>query len=94
MASKGRGDTVDPQKGYTVRELKPNIIMITEGSYESVLATARKAVVLFDAPPCFAQHIVQAMTETTYQSIVELGCSHIHVDHTGRARLIPKQAFR
>jgi len=82
---------IDPRKGYAVKELKPDIYMITEGAYESVFVTTSKGVVLFDAPPSLAQHIVQAVTETTSEPIVELVYSHEHVDHIGGAGLILKQ---
>jgi glyoxylase-like metal-dependent hydrolase (beta-lactamase superfamily II) len=88
---KAEATPIDPQKGYAVRELKPNIYMITDGAYESVFATTGKGVVLFDAPPSFAQHIVQAVAETTSEPIVELVYSHEHVDHIGGAGLILKQ---
>jgi hypothetical protein len=48
---KAKATPIDPQKGYAVRELKPDIYMITEGAYESVFVTTGKGVVLFDAPP-------------------------------------------
>jgi glyoxylase-like metal-dependent hydrolase (beta-lactamase superfamily II) len=89
---KAKATAIDPQKGYAVKQLKPDIYMITDGAYESVFATTGKGVVLFDAPPSFAQHIVQAVTETTSEPIVELVYSHIHVDHIGGAGLIVKQA--
>lgn len=88
---KAEATPIDSQKGYAVKELKPNIYMITDGAYESVFATTGKGVVLFDAPPSFAQHIVQAVTETTNEPIVELVYSHEHVDHIGGAGLIQKQ---
>lgn len=81
---------VDPQKGYAVKELKPNIYMITDGAYESVFVTTGNGVVLFDAPPSFARKIVQAVKETTSEPIVELVYSHEHVDHIGGAGLILK----
>ena len=79
---------IDPKKGYAVKELKPGIFMITDGAYESVFATTGNGVVLFDAPPSFAQHIVSAVSETTKEPIVELVYTHIHVDHIGGASLI------
>jgi glyoxylase-like metal-dependent hydrolase (beta-lactamase superfamily II) len=88
---KAKATPIDPQKGYAVRELKPDIYMITEGAYESVFVTTGKGVVLFDAPPSFAQHIVSAVTETTNQPIVELVYTHIHVDHIGGAGLVLNQ---
>jgi glyoxylase-like metal-dependent hydrolase (beta-lactamase superfamily II) len=88
---KAKALVVDPHKGYLVKELKPSVYMITEGAYESVFVTTGKGVVLFDAPPSFAQHLVQAVTETTSEPIVELVYSHMHVDHIGGAGLVLKQ---
>jgi glyoxylase-like metal-dependent hydrolase (beta-lactamase superfamily II) len=88
---KAEATAVDPQKGYAVKELKPDIYMITEGAYESVFVTTGQGVVLFDAPPSFARHIVQAVKDTTSEPIVELVYSHEHVDHIGGAGLVLKQ---
>jgi glyoxylase-like metal-dependent hydrolase (beta-lactamase superfamily II) len=48
---------------------------------ESAFVTTGKGVVLFDAPPSFAQHISDAVAETTREPIVALEYSHQHVDH-------------
>ena len=88
---KAKAVQVDPKKGYAVKELKPEVFMITEGAYESVFVTTGKGVVLFDAPPSFSKHIVDAVRETTSEPIVLLVYSHIHVDHIGGAGLILKQ---
>jgi glyoxylase-like metal-dependent hydrolase (beta-lactamase superfamily II) len=88
---KAKATPIDPQKGYAVKELKPDIYMITDGAYESVFATTGKGVVLFDAPPSLGRHIVQAVTEATREPIVELVYSHEHMDHIGAAGLILKQ---
>ena len=90
---------IDPAKGYVVQTLKTDdlvspkyaVYMITEGAYESAFVTTGKGVVLFDAPPSFAQHISQAVGETTDEPIVELVYSHQHVDHIGGAGLILQQ---
>jgi len=88
---KARATVVDPQKGYAVKQLKPEVYMITEGAYESAFVTTGKGVVLFDAPPSFAQHIVDAVAETTHEPIVEMVYTHVHVDHIGGAGVILKQ---
>lgn len=88
---KAKAPQIDPKKGYVVQQLKPEVYMITEGAYESVFVTTGKGVVLFDAPPSFAQHIVQAVADTTPEPIVELVYSHLHIDHIGGAVLIQKQ---
>jgi glyoxylase-like metal-dependent hydrolase (beta-lactamase superfamily II) len=90
---------IDPAKGYVVEALKTDdlvspkyaVYMITEGAYESAFVTTGKGIVLFDAPPSFAQHISQAVAETTDEPIVELVYSHQHVDHIGGAGLILQQ---
>jgi glyoxylase-like metal-dependent hydrolase (beta-lactamase superfamily II) len=88
---RAKTNTVDPQKGYLVQELKPNIFMITDGGYESAFVTTGQGVVLFDAPPSFARHIVQAVNEVTKEPIVKLVYSHLHVDHIGGAGLVARQ---
>jgi glyoxylase-like metal-dependent hydrolase (beta-lactamase superfamily II) len=88
---KAKAPHIDSKKGYVVQQLKPDVYMITEGAYESAFVTTGKGVVLFDAPPSFAQHIVQAVAETTAEPIVQLVYSHLHVDHIGGAGLIQKQ---
>jgi len=85
---KAKAPVIDPEKGYVVQKLKPDVYMITNGAYESAFVTTGKGVVLFDAPPSFAQHISQAVAETTSEPIVELVYSHMHVDHIGGAGLI------
>jgi glyoxylase-like metal-dependent hydrolase (beta-lactamase superfamily II) len=88
---KAKAPMIDPQKGYAVQELKPNIYMITEGAYESVFIATGRGVVLIDAPPSFAQHITQAVAETTSEPISMLIYSHMHLDHIGGAGLILAQ---
>jgi glyoxylase-like metal-dependent hydrolase (beta-lactamase superfamily II) len=91
---KAEATAIDSQKGYAVKQLKPDVYMITEGAYESAFVTTGKGVVLFDAPPSFAKHIVDAVTETTHEPIVEMVYTHMHVDHIGGAALILKQVPR
>jgi glyoxylase-like metal-dependent hydrolase (beta-lactamase superfamily II) len=88
---RAKAPVIDPKKGYFVEELKPSIFMVTEGAYESVFVTTQQGVVLFDAPPSFAEHLGQAVAEKTSEPIVELVYSHAHVDHIGGAGLILKQ---
>jgi glyoxylase-like metal-dependent hydrolase (beta-lactamase superfamily II) len=88
---KQKAPAIDPRKGYVVRQLKPDVYMITEGAYESAFVTTGKGVVLFDAPPSFARHISQAVAETTGEPVVELVYSHMHVDHIGGAGIVLKE---
>jgi glyoxylase-like metal-dependent hydrolase (beta-lactamase superfamily II) len=82
---------VDPQKGYRVFRLKPDVYLITDGAYESLFVTTGKGVALFDAPPSFAGHISQAVAETTSEPVAALVYSHQHVDHIGGAGLVLKE---
>ena len=88
---KARALAVDPQKGYVVKQVKPGVFVITEGIYQSAFVTTGKGVILFDAPPSFAQHIIKAVAEVTSEPVVKLVYSHVHVDHIGGAHLILKQ---
>jgi glyoxylase-like metal-dependent hydrolase (beta-lactamase superfamily II) len=90
-AVKQKATQIDPQQGYAVRLLKPEVYMITEGAYESMFVTTGKGVVLFDAPPSFARYISQAVARTTKEPIVMLVYSHVHVDHIGGAGLILRE---
>jgi glyoxylase-like metal-dependent hydrolase (beta-lactamase superfamily II) len=83
--------TVEPQKGYLVREVKPNVFLITDGGYQALFATTGEGVVLIDAPASFARHIVQAVTDVTKEPIAKLVYSHNHVDHIAGAGLIRQQ---
>jgi hypothetical protein len=80
-ASKGRGDARRSAEGYAVRELKQNIIMIRKQLRIGICDNPGRPVVLFDPPPYFSQHIVQAITETTYEPMVKLVCSHSRGPH-------------
>jgi glyoxylase-like metal-dependent hydrolase (beta-lactamase superfamily II) len=90
--AKARAWPVDPQKGYLVRALEPNVFLITDGGYQSLFVTTGAGVVLFDAPPSFAQHIVEAVAEVTKEPIAKLVYSHVHVDHIGGAGLVVRQS--
>jgi glyoxylase-like metal-dependent hydrolase (beta-lactamase superfamily II) len=72
---------IDPAKGYLVKEIKPNVYVITDGAYQSLFITTGQGVILIDAPPSFASHIKQAVAEATKEPIRKLIYSHAHVDH-------------
>lgn len=88
---KARAMAVDPQKGYLVQKVKPDVYVITDGIYNSAFVTTGKGVVLFDAPASFAQHIVNAVGSVTNERIVQLVYSHSHLDHIAGAGVIIKQ---
>jgi glyoxylase-like metal-dependent hydrolase (beta-lactamase superfamily II) len=72
---------VDYSKGYLVKEIKPDVYIITDGAYQSMFVTTGQGVILFDAPPSFAQHIKEAAAAVTKEPIQKLIYSHAHVDH-------------
>jgi len=88
---KARALAVDPRKGYLVKQVNPGVFVITEGIYQSAFVTTGKGVILFDAPPSFAAHIIEAVAEVTTEPVVQLVYSHVHVDHIGGAGLILEQ---
>jgi glyoxylase-like metal-dependent hydrolase (beta-lactamase superfamily II) len=83
---------VDPKKGYLVKELKPNVFLITDGGYQSLFVTTGKGVILLDAPPSYGSKIVPAVAEVTREPIVELVYSHSHLDHISGAPEVLKLA--
>jgi glyoxylase-like metal-dependent hydrolase (beta-lactamase superfamily II) len=78
---RARALPVDPKKGYLVMEVKPGVFVITDGAYQSAFVTTGEGVVLFDAPPTFAQHIPRAVADVTAEPIRRLVYSHAHLDH-------------
>jgi glyoxylase-like metal-dependent hydrolase (beta-lactamase superfamily II) len=90
-AVKARILPVDARKGYLVKQLKPEVYLVTDGGYQSLFVTTGKGVILLDAPPSFGGKIVQAVAETTREPIVELVYSHSHLDHISGAAEVVKQ---
>jgi glyoxylase-like metal-dependent hydrolase (beta-lactamase superfamily II) len=84
-AIKARILPVDPQKGYLVKQLKPDVYLITDGGYQSLFVTTGKGVILLDAPPSYGSKIVRAVSEVTSEPVVELVYSHSHLDHISGA---------
>lgn len=90
-AVKARVLPVDATKGYLVRELKKDVYMITDGGYQSLFLATGQGVILLDAPPSTAGHIVQAVADVTKEPIKVLVYSHSHLDHISGAPEILKQ---
>ncbi len=88
---KAKALAVDPSKGYLVQQVKPGVYVVTDGIYQSAFATSGRGVVLFDAPPSFAQHIVKAVAEVTQEPIKQLVYTHTHLDHIAGAGPLVKQ---
>ena len=75
--------TIDPKKGYLVKEVKPDVYLMTDGIWQSVFVITGKGVILFDAPQSFGQHIHTAVAQVTSKPIKMLVYTHSHVDHIG-----------
>jgi glyoxylase-like metal-dependent hydrolase (beta-lactamase superfamily II) len=88
---KERALPVDPKKGYLVKEVKPGVFVITDGSYQSAFVTTGTGVILFDAPPTFAQDIPQAVGEVTKEPIRQIVYSHSHLDHIAGTEILLKK---
>lgn len=84
-AVKARALPVDPAKGFLVKEVKPDVYVVTDGIYQSAFVTTGKGVVLFDAPPSFADKLPAAVAEVTREPIAQLVYSHAHLDHIAGA---------
>jgi glyoxylase-like metal-dependent hydrolase (beta-lactamase superfamily II) len=89
--AKARAWDVDVKKGYAVRELKPNVFLVTDGGYQALFVSTGNGVVLFDAPPSIAPRIGRAVADVTKEPIVSLIYSHGHVDHIAGTGLILRQ---
>jgi glyoxylase-like metal-dependent hydrolase (beta-lactamase superfamily II) len=82
---------VDPRKGYVVKEVKPGVFVIADGNYQSAFVTTGQGVILFDAPPTFADHIQQAVGEVTTEPIRRIVYSHAHLDHIAGTEFLLKK---
>jgi glyoxylase-like metal-dependent hydrolase (beta-lactamase superfamily II) len=80
-----RSIRVDPEKGFTILEVKPNtnIFSLTDGIWQSAVIVTTDGVVLVDAPESLGPNIQKAVAEVTNQPIVTLVYSHSHIDHIG-----------
>jgi glyoxylase-like metal-dependent hydrolase (beta-lactamase superfamily II) len=84
-AVKARALPVDAAKGFLVKEVKPDVFVVTDGLYQSAFVTTGKCVALFDAPPSFADKLPAAVAEVTREPITQLVYSHAHLDHIAGA---------
>lgn len=84
-AVKARALPVDAAKGFLVKQVKPNVFVVTDGIYQSAFMTSGSGVVLFDAPPSFADKLPAAVAEVTKEPITQIVYSHAHLDHIAGA---------
>jgi len=85
-----KGTGVDAAKGYRLAELGRGLYMITDNAYQSMFMVYETGVVVIDAPPSYAAHIMEGIREVTAQPITHLIYSHSHADHIAGANALGK----
>lgn len=83
-----KGPAIDPAKGYRIEELGSGLYMITDNAYSSMFIVYETGVVVVDAPPPYAEHILSGIREVTNKPITHLVYSHSHIDHIGGTKLL------
>lgn len=78
-----KGPPIDAAKGYRIQKLGTGLYMITDNVYQSMFMVYEAGVVVVDAPPSYAQKIIQAIAEVTDKPITHVIYSHSHIDHIG-----------
>lgn len=86
-----RGPAI-PAKGYLVEEIRGGLHWVTDGLYNTILLETRHGVLVVDAPPSLARHLLAAAGEVTSKPITHVIYSHAHGDHIGAANLYPAAA--
>jgi len=85
-----KGPAIDPAKGYRLQELGKGLYLITDNAYQSMFMVYESGVVVVDAPPGYAAHIVEGIREVTDKPITHLIYSHSHTDHIAGANALGK----
>ena len=90
VPEEAKAPPVDPAKGYRLQELGKGLYMITDNGYQSMFMVYETGVVVIDAPPGYAAHIVEGIREVSDKPITHLIYSHSHTDHIGGANALGK----
>jgi glyoxylase-like metal-dependent hydrolase (beta-lactamase superfamily II) len=88
VPASAKGPPIDPARGYRLEQLGQGLYMITDNVYQSMFMVYETGVVVIDAPPLYAAHIVKGIRETTDKPITHLIYSHSHVDHIAGAKAL------
>lgn len=83
VSDSASGPAIDPAKGYRLQDLGKGLYMITDNGYQSMFLVHDSGVIVVDAPPPFAQHILKGIAEVTDKPITHVVYSHMHDDHIG-----------
>ncbi len=75
---------LDPDTGLYVGEIEPGLYFVTDHIYQSAFLVTKDGIVVFDAPPSFAERL-RPVIEATAPGvpITHLIMSHGHTDHVG-----------
>src|SRR5262245_164767 len=90
VPQEARGPAIEAAKGYRLEELGKGLYMITDNVYQSMFMVYETGVVVVDAPPSYAAHIVEGIREVTDKPITHLIYSHSHTDHVGGTNALGK----
>jgi glyoxylase-like metal-dependent hydrolase (beta-lactamase superfamily II) len=75
---------MDPETGIFVKEIESNLFFVTDGIYQSAFLVTIEGIVVFDAPPSFAQKLPGAIKKAAPDTPIKyLVYSHGHTDHIG-----------
>ena len=85
-----KGPALDPAKGYRLEQLGQGLYMITDNAYQSMFMVYETGVVVVDAPPPYAAHIMEGIREVTDKPVTHLIYSHSHADHIAGANSLGK----
>ncbi len=75
---------LDPATGLYVEQIEKDLFFVTEGIYQSAFLVTNDGVVVFDAPPSFAEKLPSVISNAAPDTpITHLIYSHGHTDHIG-----------
>jgi glyoxylase-like metal-dependent hydrolase (beta-lactamase superfamily II) len=86
IPAEAKGPPIDPAKGYRTEELGRGLYMITDNAYSSMFMVYEGGVIVIDAPPAYAKHLLGAIREITDKPITDVVYSHSHADHIAGVR--------
>ncbi|WP_420545254.1 MBL fold metallo-hydrolase [Nitrosopumilus sp.] len=77
--------TVDPEKGYHVKEIADGVYWLAGNGYQTMFLTTGQGVIVIDAPQPIGEKYISAINDVTDEPITHMIYSHHHQDHTGAA---------